>query len=68
MLAAAERGLASLPAYEFIRFPKEIRKQLEIPEEESLLMGIALGYASDKPLNDLRTTRNPLDDILKISD
>lgn len=68
LLAAAERGLASLPAYEFIRFPKEIRKQLEIPEEESLLMRIALGYASDKPLNDLRTTRNPLDDILKISD
>lgn len=50
-LAAHEYGLASIPAYEFVRFPQEIREAIDIPENESLLMGIGIGYADDAEIN-----------------
>ena len=43
-LAAHERGIASIPAYEFIRYPQEIHPFFEIPEDEAIFMGIGLGY------------------------
>lgn len=68
LLAAAERGVGSLPAYELIRYPAEIRNAFDIPEEESVFMGIALGYSTDDKLNDLRTGRTPLNEILQVKD
>lgn len=67
-LAAHERGVASIPAYEFIRFPQEIRAVLDIPEDELIFMGIGLGYADDAELNHLYETngRVPVDQILTI--
>lgn len=50
-LSAHEHGLASIPAYEFVRFPQEIRDVFSIPENESLLMGIGIGYADDASIN-----------------
>lgn len=50
-LAAHEHGLASIPAYEFVRFPQEIRDAINIPEDESLLMGIGIGYPDDAEIN-----------------
>ncbi|PWG00457.1 nitroreductase [Levilactobacillus bambusae] len=66
LLAAADHGVGSLPAYELIRYPAEIREEFDIPEDEAIFMGIALGYAKDDKLNDLRTTRTDLDQILQI--
>ena len=67
-LAAHERGLSCIPAYEFIRFPQEIRAVLDIPEDELLFMGIGIGYADDAELNSLYKTngRVPVDEILTI--
>lgn len=68
MLSAFEHGLGSVPAYEFVRFPKEIREQFEIPSDEALFMGIGLGYAKEAVLNNLRTTREPLAAVLQIKE
>lgn len=67
-LAAHERGLSSIPAYEFVRFPQEVRAAIDIPEDEAIFMGIGIGYADDAEINSLYKTngRAPLDNILKI--
>lgn len=67
-LAAQERGLSSIPAYEFVRFPQEVRAVLDIPEDELLFMGIGIGYADDSELNRLYKVsgRVPVDEILTI--
>jgi len=67
-LAAHVRGLASIPAYEFVRYPQEIRAVLDIPEDELIFMGVGIGYAADTELNRLyeNNGRVPVDDILTI--
>ncbi len=69
-LAAHEHGLASIPAYEFVRFPQEIRDAIDIPEDESLLMGIGIGYADDAEINRFHefNGRVPVDSILTIKE
>lgn len=68
LLAAFEQGVFGVPAYEFVRFPKEIRAQFDIPEDEALLMGIGLGYPKENKLNAVHTNRVPLDEILQVKD
>lgn len=70
-LAAHERGLSCIPAYEFVRYPQEIRPVFDIPEDEAIFMGIGMGYADmDKEINhlheDKRNDRVPTDEILQI--
>lgn len=69
-LAAAERGIGSIPAYEFIRYPQEIRDVFDMPENESLLLGIGLGYADNDPVNDIhqKTERQPLESVYILKD
>ncbi|MDO4538443.1 MAG: nitroreductase family protein [Coriobacteriales bacterium] len=69
-LAAHAHGLASIPAYEFVRFPQEIRDAIEIPENESILMGIGIGYPDDAEINsfDKLNGRVPTETILTIKD
>lgn len=63
MLAAKNEGVDSIPAYEFVKFPEDIRKNLPIPEEETIVMGIGLGYAAKDPVNDYAATRLDVDDF-----
>ncbi len=67
VLAAYNHGVDSVTAYEFIRFPAEVREQFAIPADESLLIGIGLGYATSSKVNKFQTQREPLADILQIS-
>lgn len=67
-LSAYEHGLAAMTAYELIRYPKEIRDAFTIPEDEVLVMGVAIGYPQDKKLNQLHTDRNDLEKFLSIED
>ena len=67
MLAAKDAGVDSIPAYEFVKYPEELRNIIGIPENEDVVMGIGLGYAAEDLLNDYRSTRLPLNDILKIT-
>ena len=66
MLAAKDHGVDSIPAYEIVKFPAELRPLLSVPEDEEIVMGIALGYADEDSINGFSSTRLPLEDILTI--
>ena len=66
MLAAKDHGVDSIPAYEIVKFPAELRPLLSVSDDEEIIMGIALGYASEDNLNGLASTRLPLEKILTI--
>jgi len=68
LLAAKDRGIRGVPAYELIRYPAEIHQEFEIPDDQAIFMGIALGYASDNRINQLETSRRKLADICEIKD
>lgn len=67
-LAAKEFKLDSIIAYEFIRFPDEIRRHFDISNQEKLLMGIGLGYAAEDRVNEITADRAPLEHVLQIKD
>jgi len=66
MLAAKDHGVDSIPAYEIVKFPAEVRQLLSVPEDEEIVMGIALGYAAEDSINEFASTRLPLEEILTI--
>lgn len=66
MLAAKDHGVDSIPAYEIVKFPDELRELLSVPDDQEIIMGIALGYPADDKLNNYISSRLPLKDILTI--
>jgi len=59
MLSAANKGIASMPAYAFVKYPEIIRSHLPIPDEEDIAMGIGLGYAKeDAHINMYQSKKN----------
>ncbi len=44
MLAAKDKDIDSVPAYEAIKYPDILRKYMKIPDDEDIIIGIALGY------------------------
>lgn len=67
LLCATDRGLGSIPAYAFAMYPDIMRKNLNIPESESVVVGIGIGHAADKLINTLRTTREEnLSEVLTV--
>lgn len=67
MLAATDLGVDSIPAYKLVKYPYILRENLPIPEDEDIIMGIALGYESDEHINQYESPRLDLDEILKIN-
>ena len=66
MLAAKARGLDTCPQAALIQFHRVIREELDIPDSESVICGMSLGYADpDAPENALRTERAPLDEWVR---
>lgn len=58
MIAARARGLDTCPQAAFINFPSIIKEVLRIPDSETLVCGMSLGYADpDKIENTLHTER-----------
>ncbi|MBR7069633.1 MAG: nitroreductase [Oxalobacter sp.] len=68
MLSAANKGIDSIPAYEFVKYPDMVRRYLGIPENELVAIGVGLGYVSDNAMNGYRSPRAALDDMLVIKD
>ncbi|KRM71814.1 nitroreductase [Lacticaseibacillus brantae] len=69
MLAAAGRGVQSLVSYELVKYPDIVREELGLRSHQVVAMGVALGYEQpDKKLNQYRSDRVPVDQILRIVD
>ena len=66
MLSAKSYGIDSIPAYQVVKFPDVLRKFLNIPEEEDIIIGIALGYEEDDIVNKFRSARLPLEEVCHI--
>jgi len=65
MLAAGHFGLDSAPAVTFVAHPDLIRKELNIPEDLQIIIGIALGYAdAEHPQNKFRSPRRTVQEAI----
>lgn len=65
MLAARNFGLGSAPAVTLAAHPDLIRKELKIPDDLSIIIGIALGYAdAGHPQNQYRTARRSVQEAV----
>ncbi len=61
MVAARARGLDTCPQQAFARFHRVIERELGLPPEEMVVVGMALGHADpDAPENRLATAREPV--------
>ena len=66
MLLATNYGLGTIPQAMAVVYPDIIRKELGIPEDKLIALGIAIGYPDLKnPVNKDRRDREPLDEIAK---
>jgi nitroreductase len=61
LLALTERGLSSCCEVSVVGYPEIVRAELGIPEELSILSGLAVGYADpDFAANKLKISREPI--------
>jgi nitroreductase len=66
MVAARGRGLDTCPQAAFTQFHKIIAKELDLPDSETIVCGMALGYADmSKIENTLVTERVPLEQFAR---
>ena len=68
MLAAKDKGLDTIPTYTSVRFPDVIRQAMEIPDDETLVIGISIGYPKNATINTYQSKREPVENILKFKD
>lgn len=69
MLAAADRGIGSMIAYEFVKYPDELTRLLRVKDGYSIVIGIGLGHEDPHaPANSFRSSRQNLEDILTVRD
>jgi nitroreductase len=66
MLLATNYGLGTIAQAMAVVYPDIIRKELGIPEDKLIALGIAIGYPDWKnPINDDYRDREPLDEVTK---
>lgn len=66
MVAARARGLDTCPQAAFIHYHKIIRQHLQMPDNELVVCGMALGFADpDKIENTLVTEREPVSSFVR---
>ena len=62
MLAAQEQGLSTIPAITLTLYPDVVRRELKIPDNLKITIGIAAGYADkENGINKFVSSRNQLD-------
>ena len=66
MLAAANRGIDSIPAYEFVRYPQHLAEHLHVADGYSVVMGVGLGIRANDAINDWRCGRLPFEEYAQI--
>jgi nitroreductase len=69
MLMADELGLATIPAITLMLYPDVLRRELQIPENLKLTIGIAIGYADKgNGINNLVSSRRPFGETVRYAD
>jgi nitroreductase len=64
MLLATQHGLGTIAQIQAVVYPDVLRKVLGIPDSKLIVLGIAVGYPDqDDPVNQLRSEREPLDNV-----
>jgi len=67
MLLAKESGLDTCPQVSWTQFPNRVRKALDIPDDQKVMIGIALGYGdTEEAVNDLDHPRANLDEFASL--
>lgn len=66
MLSAYGRGIDSMPAYEIVKYPELVRQFIEIPDDQTIVMGVALGYPDEKKFNGFVSDREEIEKMLEI--
>jgi nitroreductase len=68
MLSAEEQGIGSAVAVTLAAHPDIIRRELGIPDDLAVVIGIALGHPDPgSPQNKFRSSRRPLADVIRFS-
>jgi nitroreductase len=66
MLAALEQGLSTIPAITLTLYPDIVRRELKIPENLKITIGIAVGYADrENGINKFVSSRSPLEETVR---
>jgi nitroreductase len=68
MLSAEEQGIASAVAITLAAHPDILRRELGIPADLAIVIGIALGHPDpDSPQNKFRSTRRGLQEVVRFA-
>jgi nitroreductase len=66
MLAAIEQGLSTIPAITLTLYPDILRRELKIPDNLKITIGIAVGYADrEDGINRFVSSRHPLKETVR---
>lgn len=66
MLAATTEGVATIAQAAVASWPDILREHLAIPADRRIVCGISFGFADERdPANRFRTTRAPLDEVVR---
>lgn len=66
--AVRGRGLDTIPQAAFASLPNAIRAALNLPDQEAIVCGMAIGYADpDATINQLRTPRAPASEFTRFA-
>ena len=69
MLLAVEHGLGTIPAVTLVNYPQVIRNALNIPDNLTVIFGIAIGYVdNDNAINHFCSARSPIEEVVKFFD
>jgi len=69
MLAAIELGLGTIPAIQVVNYPDILHRELGIPDNLKVAIGIAIGYTDeDNAINNFHSSRSPLSETVRFCD
>ena len=65
VLLAQECGLSTIPAITSVLYPEILRRELNIPENLKIAIGIPIGYADrDNKINNFHSARKPMSETV----
>lgn len=69
LLSAHDLGLGACPQAYLAAYPDILRKAFGLPGDKRFILGISIGYyKTDSIINDIKTSRNSFEDIVKFYD